>query len=116
MFPLTDTWNGNETAGLCKVICDNLKILQEKIQQYFSPDMEQIWASNPFSSASVVGDDMTLRAQEQFIVLKQDQGLRLSFADLPLDTFWISAAKQIPILTEKAVMTLLLFQQHICVR
>ena len=76
MFPVTEKWHEIDTAALCEVIGTHLKTLQGKLLFYFSSDIAQCldWVRNPYSSASVVGDDMTWQEQEQFTDLKPDQG------------------------------------------
>ncbi|XP_067947213.1 protein FAM200A-like [Watersipora subatra] len=116
MFPLTEK-SPSSTDALCEIICKNLKSLEQKLSFYFSSATTECfdWVRDPNSSASVVGEDMTLQVQEQLIELKQDRGLKLRITDLPFGQFLVDCCHGVPILDNKAVFTLLPFSTtHLC--
>lgn len=85
MFPHTQKWQGVNSAALCETIGKHLKTLEQKLFYFPSVSTDCLdWVRNPYSSTAV-GKDMTL--QEQITVLGQNRGLKLSFADLSLDSF-----------------------------
>ena len=79
MFPLTQKWQGVNTAALCETVDKHLKTLEQKLSFHFpssSADCRD-WVRDPYSSAAVLGKDMTL--QEQITALRQDhRGLKPS--------------------------------------
>ncbi|XP_037115405.1 zinc finger BED domain-containing protein 5-like [Syngnathus acus] len=116
MFPNTQKWQSVNRAALCETIGKHLQSLEQKLSCYFpslSTDCLD-WVRNPYSSTAV-GRDITFQEQEEITELRQDRGLKLRFSDVPLDSFWLTAAKEFPILGNKAISALLPFSTtHLC--
>ena len=75
MFPLTQKWQGVNTAALCET-SKHLKTLEQKLSFYFPSSSTDCldWVRDPYSSAAVLGKDMTLQEQEEITALRQDCG------------------------------------------
>ncbi|XP_057203009.1 SCAN domain-containing protein 3-like [Triplophysa rosa] len=112
MFPLAQTGHSDNFAALCEVICKHLSTLEEKFSFYFpltSPEAFD-WVRDPFSSSAMDNaNGLSLQQQEQLTEMRQDRGLKITFSDLPLDSFWLTAAKEYPVIADSAISVLLSF-------
>ena len=98
MFPLTQKWQGVNNATLYETIGKHLKTLEQKLSFYFPSSSTDCihWVRDPYSSAAVLGKDMTLQEQEEITALRQDRGLKLSLVDPLLDSFLVDCCQGVP--------------------
>ena len=94
------------------IISAHLTYLENRIQEYFpSISIEEFdWIRNSFLDLSVTNlSTFHLREEEELATLSSDRGLKLKYAQLPLDAFWISVMEEYPTLSKKAIKVLLQF-------
>ena len=116
IFPLTPKQQNANNIALCETISKHLKTLGDKLSFNFSSACTERFdrVRDLYSSFAVVGLDMTLQEQEELTELRQDRSLKLCFAEVLLDSFWITPWN-FPFCETKLFQCCSRFQQHICV-
>ena len=92
------------------IISAHLTCLENIIQEYFpSISIEEFdWIHNPFLDLSVTNlSNFRLCEEEELGSLSSDRGLKLKYAQLPLDPFWISVMEEYPTLSKKSHQSLI---------
>lgn len=105
----TTTENKQLIVGLAQ---QHLTLLQKKFDHYFySINTEQYdWTRNPCTTNFINSSDaLSLQIREEFIELSNDGSLKLHFAEVPLDVFWISVKKEYPPISDNVISILLPF-------
>ena len=88
------------------IIGKHLTYLENKIEQYFpSISIEEFdWIRNPFLDLSVINHyNFKLCKEEELASLSSNRTLKLNYAQLPMDAFWISVIGEHPTLSKKAI-------------
>jgi hypothetical protein len=112
MFPLLPELESEEGYQQVSSLVENhLEELQNKMGKYFPSLSTQVydWVRDPFSESSAQPENLCLGQEEEVCELRSGCSLKMRFADLPLDKFWISVKEGYPAIHRKAVNTLLQF-------
>ena len=100
------------------IISAHLTCLENRIQDYFpSISIEEFdWICNPFLDLSVTNlSNFHLCEKEELASFSSDHGLKRKYAQLPLDTVWISVMEEYPTLSKNAIKVLLQFStSYLC--
>ncbi|MBN3278686.1 ZBED8 protein, partial [Polyodon spathula] len=88
-----------------------LRALHKVFSQYFPalPEALHSLLKNPFFVMAEQLPTEDIRAQEQFIDMISDDGVKAKFTQLLLNQFWCSVASEYPLVSEMALKGLLLF-------
>ena len=114
MFPLVPGKFSNELTPL---IYDHITTLGERIDHYFpSLSSEQYdWVRNPFVQIAGNTSILTLKEEEELAELSSDRTLKLKYAEMFLDAFWIMTEKEHPNIAKRALHILLQFStSYLC--
>jgi hypothetical protein len=65
------------------------------------------WVRNPFVGFSQ--NSLSMQEEGQLTDLQSDRTLKMKFNEVPLDMFWISIRRELPVMSAKAVKILLQF-------
>ena len=100
------------------IISEHLTCLENKIEEYFpSISIEEFdWVRNPFLDLSNINvSNFELCEEEELASLFSDRGLKLKYAQLLSDAFWISVLEEYPKISKKAIKVLLQFStSYLC--
>lgn len=100
--------------GVRENIAAHLASLRQQFYNYFQgmhKDGAGSWMRNPFTIdiTHMASGDLTAVEQESLIELSCEETLKASFKEHTLMDFWIKQCTEYPVLSDKAVRTLLPF-------
>ena len=119
MFPLLlQVQTQTKYEYVIPLITSHLGSLSEKLHKYFpslSSDMYD-WVRNPFTEFSPSTENLlSLQEEEALSELQCDRTLKMKFNEVLLDKFWISAKREYPVISVKALNVLLQFStSYLC--
>ena len=119
MFPLLlQVQTQTKYEYVIPLITSHLGSLSEKLHKYFpslSSDMYD-WVRNPFTEFSPSTENLlSLQEEEELSELQCDRTLKMKFNEVLLDKFWISAKREYPVISVKALNVLLQFStSYLC--
>ena len=119
MFPLLlQVQTQTKYEYVIPLITSHLGSLSEKLHKYFpslSSDMYD-WVRNSFTEFSPSTENLlSLQEEEELSELQCDRTLKMKFNEVLLDKFWISAKREYPVISVKALNVLLQFStSYLC--
>lgn len=112
MFQLTATNTTDKTAVFLNSISAHLSALEKRFETYFPHTNEEFdWVRDPFHSLATASAVRCLstRGQDELAEMQMDRTLKLQHSELSLDTFWLRAGQEYPLLSECAINVLIQF-------
>jgi hypothetical protein len=98
-----------ENVTFIPITVEHLNTLHKKFGEYFQTCGEEWnWIRDPFS-VSATEVSLPLNAREELVTLRADRALKSKFAEIPLDTFWLSLKSEDPILSMTSIKMLIPF-------
>lgn len=90
--------------------------LKKSFREYFPiPDNSKLWIKNPFSVDFSEISCLSALEENQLIDISCDSALQLVFKNISLFEFWLSARKQYPVISERAIKVLIPFStSYLC--
>ena len=101
--------NINE-CNIKTVMCSHLDALISHFEKYFSEDMKKYnWIRNLFVDNANASQGFTFLEAKQFIDLTPDLTLKSIYIPNPLNSFWVKAQTEFPLVDYKALRVLVPF-------
>ena len=104
-------------AAVQKLVLTHLEHLQTKIDLYFADiDVASYdWIRNPYSPYVTENAQLSPTEEDELADLRNDRTVKLKHAEIPLDLFWISTAKEYSQISTRALRILLQFStSYLC--
>lgn len=110
MFPSVD-----EQEDSVHAILVQLEVLEGQFKNYFpeadSWRRDKAWIQFPFRDNAADSARLTVTEEDQLVKLSTDSRLRIIYETKPLTLFWISCQKDFPLLSARAMKSLLCFAE-----
>jgi hypothetical protein len=85
-----------ENVTFIPLIAEHLNTLHKKFGEYFKTYGEdRYWIRDPLS-VSAIEASLPLNTRKELVTLRADRAFTAKFAEMPLDTFWLSLKSDTP--------------------